>query len=112
MWSKAADLLLVSVRHQRQETIRALSRKELVSVCVLSSSGQETACTGMCVCTPVCYDRGQEKVGYMDAERMGALCYTSLTGSICLLIRGKEKPQNKQTLRKILREFPQMKTFR
>lgn len=59
-----------------------------------------------CVHASVCYDRGREKVGYMDAERMGALRYTSRTGSICLLIRGKEKPENKHTWRKILGEFP------
>lgn len=47
------------------------------------------ACARPCVC----YDRGQGKVGHVDAERMGALCCTPLTGSICLLIRGKEKPK-------------------
>lgn len=59
-----------------------------------------------CVHACVCYDRGWEKVGHMIAERMGALRYTSLTGSICLLIRGKEKPENKHTWQKILGEFP------
>lgn len=77
---------------------------------MLLSGEQETACTGMCVCvrvrTSMCYDRGQEKVGDMDAERMGALRYISLTGSICFLIRGKEKPENKHTCRKIMGEFP------